>query len=147
MEFVSDSEGTLYTVLLQYIPIITESTDSSKTILSMLLNNKLKTAGISLIKMISDKVLFLIIHKTANITEVGNCCINTREFCIKCATCTVQIDKSIFQCKDTDILATKDCTSCFVSMENYYTLENKTCKLNRSFKRYFMLHFSISSLN
>jgi hypothetical protein len=120
MEFVSDSEGTLYTVLLQDIPIITESIDSSKTILSMLLSNKLKTAGISLIKMISEKVLFLIIHKTANITKVRNCCINTtRDFCIKCATCTVQIEKSIFQCKDTDILATKDSTSCFVSMENY----------------------------
>jgi len=94
-----------------------ESTDSSKTILSMLLSNKLKTAGISLIKIISEKVLFLIIHKTANITEVGNCYINTtRDFCIKCATCTVQIEKSIFQCMDIDILTTKDCTSCFVPM-------------------------------
>jgi hypothetical protein len=148
MEFVSDSEGTLYTVLLQDIPIKTESTDSSKTIPSMLISNKLKTAGISLMKMISEKVLFPIIHKTAHITEVGNCCINTtRDFCIKCATCIVQIEKSISQCKDTDILATEDCTSCFVSMENYYTQENKTCKLYQSFKRFFMLHFSISNLN
>jgi len=99
-----------------------------------------------LIKPISRNVLLLIIHKTANITEVGNCCINTtRDFCIKRATCTVQIEKSIFQCKDTDILAKKDRTS-FVLMANYYTLENKTCKLNWSFKRYFMLHSSTSSL-
>lgn len=47
MELVSDSEGTLYTVLLQEIHIITESTDDSKTILSMLKSNNLKTAGIS----------------------------------------------------------------------------------------------------
>lgn len=132
MEFVSDSEGTLYTVLLQDIPIITESTDSSRTVPSMLLSNKLKTAGISLIKMISEKVLFLLTYKTLNISEVGNCCINTtRNFCIKHATCMVQIGKSIFQCKDTNILATKDCTSYFVSMENYYTLENKTCKIKQ----------------
>jgi len=147
MEFVSDSEGNLYTVLLQDIPIITESTDSSTTTLSMLLSNKLKTAGILLIKMISDKVLFVIIHKTANITEVRNCCINTTDLYIKRATWTIQIEKSILQCKDTEILATKDGTSCFVSMENYYMLENKACKLNQSFKRYFMLHFSISSFN
>jgi hypothetical protein len=48
MEFVSDSDGTLYTVLLQDIPIKTESTDSSKTILSMLISKKLKTAGTAL---------------------------------------------------------------------------------------------------
>jgi hypothetical protein len=78
---------------------------------------------------------------------VRNCCINTTDLYIKRATWTIQIEKSILQCKDTEILATKDCTSCFVSMENYYMLENKACKLNQSFKRYFMLHFSISSFN
>jgi len=48
MEFVSDSERTLHTVLLQDIPIKKASTDSSKNILSMLISNTLKTAGIAL---------------------------------------------------------------------------------------------------